>query len=152
MIIMKLALTGLLGLAGVSALAAAPLSPNSDQTGLAAAGTRPAVRSNNASNIVPSDSQWNSAPTLPSPAPGLDAPSRKYLRAARTSLTAGHTGEAEQSPEMVETRILGESDTPDSAKQPTANVNVSQIRSALHVLGSGDRAHAIRIIDIVLAD
>jgi hypothetical protein len=153
MIFMKLATAGLLGLIGASALAQAP---SMDTAGVRAGlehGDRDSLpRSNRASNIVPANTNGAVAPTLPSPGLGLDAPSRDYLRAARASLVAGRTGQAQQSLEMAETRALGGSVSPDQATSPSDQPKVADIRDALHALGNGDRAHAIQIIDATLAN
>ena len=152
MIIMKLASVGLLGMVAVSALAQVPSvdPPAGVQAGLNQGDRDPLPRSNKASNIVAADTSGTSAPTLPSPGLGLDAPSRDYLRAARVSLAAGRTGAAQRSLEMAETRLLGGSTAPDHAKLPGDNPEVTRIREALHALGRGDRAQAIQIIDTVL--
>jgi len=154
MIIMKLAATGLLGMIAVSALAQAPTMdrPPGVQAGLDNGNRDSLPRSNRASNIVPANTGGTAAPTLPSPALSLDASSRDYLRAARGSLAAGQTGKAQQSLEMAETRALGGSELPDQAKLPSPNPRVAEIRDALHALGNGDRAHAIRIIDLALGN
>ncbi len=154
MFIVKLATAGLLGLVAVSALAQAPaMDPSVGfQAGLNHGDRDSLPRSDKASNIDSADTRYTSAPTLPSSGLSLNAPSRDYLRAARASLTAGHTGAAQQALEMAETRTLGGSDTPDQAKQPGANSNVAEIRDALHALGGGDRARAIQIIDTALAN
>ena len=152
MIIMKLATAGLLGMVSVSALAQVPSVDSSAgfQAGLNHGDRDSLPRSNKASNIVSADTRGTSAPTLPSPGLSLDAPSRDYLRTARASLAAGHTGQAQQSLEMAETRVLGGSIAPDQAKLPSENPNVTEIREALHALGRGDRAQAVQIIDTLL--
>jgi hypothetical protein len=153
MIMMKLATAGLLGMVAVSALAQAPaMDPAGVQAGLNHGNRDSLPLSTKASNIVPADTSGTTAPTLPSSALGLDASSREYLRAARASLVAGHTGAAQQSLEMAETRVLGGSDSPDHAKLASGNPQVAEIRDALHALGGGDRAHAIQIIDVALAN
>jgi hypothetical protein len=152
LIVMKLAMAGLLGMATVSALAQAPSMGTTAgvQAGLLNGDRDSLSRSNKASNIVPADTSGADAPTLPSPTLGLDAPSRDYLLAARASLAAGHTGEAQQSLEMAETRALGGSISPDQVNLPRGSAIVAEIRNALHALGNGDRAKAIQIIDIAL--
>jgi hypothetical protein len=154
MLIMKIAAAGLLGMVAVSALAQAPpIGATADyRAGLLNGDRDSQPRSNKASNIVPADSSQVHAPTLPSSKLGLNAPSRDYLRAARVSLAAGRTGEAQQSLEMAETRALGGSDTPARSQLPNGNAKVTEIRDALHALGSGDNAHAMQIIDIALGN
>jgi hypothetical protein len=48
---------------------------------------------------------------------------------------------------MAETRALDRSVTPDAANVPDPNPSVTQIHNALQVLGQGDRARALEIID-----
>jgi hypothetical protein len=152
MIIVKLATAGLLGMIGVSAIAQVPsVDPSAGyQAGLNHGDRDSLPRSTKASDIVPAETSGTSAPMLPSPDLGLDAPSRDYLRTARVSLAAGHTGRAQQSLEMAETRLPGGSTAPDQAKLPSDDPTVTKIREALHGLGHGDRAQAIQIIDTVL--
>ena len=59
-----------------------------------------------ASNIDASDTRSTIAPNLPSPSLGPDASPVDFLRAAQASLQAGRTGEAQQSLEMAQTRLL----------------------------------------------
>ena len=59
-----------------------------------------------ASNIDGSDTRSTIAPNLPSPSLGPDASPVDFLRAAQASLQAGRTGEAQQSLEMAQTRLL----------------------------------------------
>jgi len=103
--------------------------------------------STRASNIVPGNARSAIAPALPTPTVGADAAPLQYLRAARSALAAGRTGEAQQSLEMAETRELTRSVPSDAAGQPDPNPAVTQIRNALHALGDGDRAGALNIID-----
>jgi len=155
MFLVRLATAGLLGMSAFTALAQAPSMNGSSEmrAGLNNGDDHVSLpRSNDASNIVPSDSTSNVAPTLPSSSLSKDAGAREYLRAARTSLVAGHTGEAQQSLEMAETRSLGGGVSASEATSPSARPHVGEIREALHALGSGDSARAVRIIDTVLAN
>jgi len=103
--------------------------------------------SSRASNILSEDSGSAIAPALPTPPVGPDAGPHDYLRAARHAIASGRTGEAQQSLEMAETRVLTRVVTPDAASAPDPDPAVSQIRDALHALGEGDRARALQIID-----
>ncbi len=149
---LKFALAVLLGLSGLSALAQAP--PVID-TG-ARPGHVPGVgdslpKSDNASNIVPSDTKSNIAPTLPTPlVAGTRAPS-DFLRAARAALIAGHTGEAQQSLEMAETRSLDRSVVPNQASIESDSRLVAKIRDARRALGAGSVSDAVANIDLALA-
>jgi hypothetical protein len=108
-------------------------------------------RSGKASNIVPADTRSNIAPTLPMATVGDDAASRDYLKAARASLVAGRTGQAQQSLEMAETRVLDRSVRQGETDTPSHSQLVSRIREARHALGGGDRTQAIQLIDLALA-
>jgi hypothetical protein len=103
--------------------------------------------STRASNIVPENTRSAIAPALPSPPVGADSGPRVFLRAARDALAAGRTGEAQQSLEMAETRVLSRSVPAEAAGMPDPDPMVGQIRDALHALGAGDRARALNIID-----
>lgn len=108
-------------------------------------------RSGKGSNIVPADTRSNIAPTLPMATVGDDAASRDYLKAARASLVAGRTGQAQQSLEMAETRVLDRSVRQGETDTPSHSQLVSRIREARHALGGGDRTQAIQLIDLALA-
>jgi hypothetical protein len=149
-----LATVALLGMTTLSALAQAP-SMTDTATG-ARPGHVPGVgeslpQSDKASNIAPTDTRSNIAPTLPSPGIGADAAPSDYLKAARASLVAGRTGEAQQSLEMAETRALDRSVVADQAGTPSNSKLVSQIGDARRALGNGDSKHAIELIDSALS-
>jgi hypothetical protein len=154
MFIVKLATAGLLGMVAVSALAQAPPidRPAAVRAGLDNGDRDSLPRSNRASNIQPSDTRSNVAPTLPSSGLSLNATSRDYLKSARASLSRGRTGEAQQSLEMAETRALPGAVAADQATVSSDSVRVTQIRDALHALGSGDSAHSMQLIDVALAN
>lgn len=150
----NIAAAALLGITAVSALAQAP-SGLDISTG-ARPGHQPGVGeslplSSNASNIVPADTRSDIAPTLPAPAIGQEAATHDYLVAARASLVAGRTGQAQQSLEMAETRALDRSVQQGQTQTPSNSQLVSRIRDARHALGSGDRARTIRLIDVALS-
>jgi hypothetical protein len=109
-------------------------------------------RSNNASNVVPADTTSNVAPSLPASAFSINAVMHDFLRAARASLVAGHTGAARQSLEMAETRSLGGGVDATQASTPGGSARVTRIRDALHALGSGGNSDAMQIIDLALAN
>jgi hypothetical protein len=116
-------------------------------TSIAALGHAQSPMSSRASNITPSDTRSSIAPALPTPPVGSDAGLNAYLRAAHNALVAGRTGEAQQSLEMAETRVLSRVVSPDQASSPDPDPAVSQIRSALQSLGDGDRGQALQTID-----
>jgi hypothetical protein len=151
---LTLTTAALLGMTALQALAQAP-SPASTDTG-ARPGHEIGVgdslpKSDKASNIKWSDTSSAIAPTLPAPAVGDNATTSDYLRAARASLVAGRTGEAQQSLEMAETRVLSRSVPQGQTEVPSNNKLVSEIRDARSALGGGDKTNAIRIIDRALA-
>jgi hypothetical protein len=150
----NLATVALLGMTSISALAQAPgLDP---ATG-ARPGHEPGIgdslpRSNNASNIGPADTRSDIAPTLPPSSVGENATVRDYLAAARASLVAGRTGQAQQSLEMAETRALDRSIVPDQVGVPSGSQFISRIGDARRALGNGDSAKAIASIDLALSN
>ena len=149
---LKLALAALLGLTTMSALAQSP--PVTD-TGIRA-GHTPGVgeslpKSDHASNIAPADTKSPLAPTLPASAAGDAADPLDYLHAARVALVAGHTGEAQQSLEMAETRLLDRQLAPGASARPSDSRLVSQVRDALGALGIGAISETIAMIDLILA-
>jgi hypothetical protein len=103
--------------------------------------------SNRASNIDQSNTRSVIAPNLPTPPIAPDAPPEAYLQAARGALAAGHTGEAQQSLEMAETRLLDRSVPYDAAGVPSRDPRLAIIEQARHALAAGDRAGAIGFID-----
>jgi hypothetical protein len=104
-------------------------------------------RSMKASNIVPADTGPGVAPMLPPSPAGNDAAPRDYLKAARDALAADRTGEAQQSLEMAETRILPRAVPADVANTPNSDPAVAHIQDALHALGSGSTGRALGIVD-----
>ena len=151
---LNLAAAALLGITAMSALAQAP--PRMNPATEARPGHEPGVgeslpRSDKAGNIVPADTRSNIAPTLPQPTVGENATTQDYLRAARSALAAGRTGQAQQSLEMAETRALDRSVAQGQTNAPSDSQLVSRIRDARHALGSGDRAHAMQLIDLALS-
>jgi hypothetical protein len=108
--------------------------------------------SNTASNIGPADTHAVIAPRLPAPEIGEDAPPGAFLRAARISLAAGRTGEAQESLERAETRALDRSVALGTTGRPSGQSLVRQITDALAALSTGDRSRTMTLIDIALRD
>ncbi len=102
--------------------------------------------SSHASNIDSSDTRSPIAPNLPSPAIGPNANAVDYLQAAQASLQAGRTGEAQQSLEMAQTRLLDRSVAHGQTDNPSDNPAVTQISQALKALAAGDRAQTMQLI------
>lgn len=103
-----------------------------------------------ASNINPTDTRSQIAPNLPTPAVGDSAPAPAYLMAARDSLAAGKTGEAQQSLEMAETRLLDRSTPAFQTNTPSHNPAVSQISQALQALAAGNRQQCMSLIEAAI--
>lgn len=99
-----------------------------------------------ASNIDQMDTHSSIAPNLPSPQVGANANVVDYLRAAQYSLQAGRTGEAQQSLEMAQTRLLDRSVPQAQTNNPSDNPVVSQISQALRALAAGDRVQTMQLI------
>lgn len=149
----NLATVALLSLATLPAMAQTPAGTN-PATG-ARPGHVPGVGeslplSNKASNIDQGDRQADVAPTLPRSGLGINDTPAAYLRAARSALVAGRTGQAQQSLEMAETRALDRSVPQGEANTPSGSPLVARIRDALHALGDHDKKQAIALIDQAL--
>ena len=106
--------------------------------------------SSNAGNIGPSDTKTPYAARLPSPDVGDNAAPRAFLEAARSSLAAGRTGEAQEAMERAETRLLIRSVRPSQANMPSQEPVVQQITEARQALGMGDRSGAMAKLDAAL--
>jgi hypothetical protein len=102
------------------------------------------------SNIDASDTRSMIAPNLPNPSLGPDAGPADYLHAAQASLQAGRTGEAQQSLEMAQTRLLDRSVPMGQTNNPSDNPAVTQISQALRALAAHDRAQAMQLIQSAL--
>ena len=99
-----------------------------------------------ASNIDQSNTRSMIAPNLPSPSIGANANAVDYLRAAQSALQAGRTGEAQQSLEMAQTRLLDRSVPMGQTNNPSDNPAVTQVSQALKALAAGDRAQTMQLI------
>lgn len=156
---LALSLTMLTALAAAPAFAqtAVPVGPQGVPPGAnPATGARPGniigtgmslPTGTHASNIDQTDTRSTIAPNLPSPALGPNATPAEYLRAARSALQSGRTGEAQQSLEMAQTRLLDRSVPMGQTNTPDSNSAVNQITQALQALASGDRAQTMQLID-----
>lgn len=99
-----------------------------------------------ASNIDQRNTRSTIAPNLPSPAIGANAGPVDYLRAAQQALQAGRTGEAQQSLEMAQTRLLDRSVPQGQTNNPSDNPAIMQVSQALKALAAHDRAQAMQLI------
>lgn len=107
-------------------------------------------RSSQASNIDRMDTHSTIAPNLPAPSLGPNASPADYLRAAQNSLAAGRSGEAQQSLEMAQTRLLDRSVPYGQTNAPSENPAVRDISQALRALAAGDRSGAMQMIQSAL--
>ena len=158
---LALSFTLLAGLAGTPVLAQTPITPSpgvppgvNPDTGARpgnVVGTGMSLPlGTNASNIDQSDTRSQIAPNLPSPVIGPEASPADYLRAAQQSLAAGRTGEAQQSLEMAETRLLDRSVPMGQSGVPAQNPVIGQINQALRALAAGDRAQTMQLIQAAI--
>lgn len=99
-----------------------------------------------ASNIDSADTRSRTAPNLPSPDLGPDAPIADYLRTAQSALAGGRTGAAQQALEMAETRLLDRSVPLGQTQTPSEDPAIHQISQALRALAAGDRAGCMNLI------
>jgi len=155
---LALSMTILAGLTGAPAFAqtTAPIAPQGVPVGAdPATGARPGNEigtgsslpmGNRASNIDQNNTRSVIAPNLPSPNVGSNATAGDYLYAAQAALQAGRTGEAQQSLEMAQTRLLDRSVPQAQTNDRSDNPAVSQISMALKALAAGDRAQTMQLI------
>ena len=155
---LALSFTILAGLAGAPVLAqtGVPVTPQGVPPGAnPATGARPGndigtgmsmPMGTRASNIDAADTRSVIAPNLPSPPLDRNASAADYLRAAQTALQADRTGEAQQSLEMAQTRLLDRSVPMGQTNNPSDNPAVTQVSQALRALAAGDRAQTMQLI------
>ena len=148
--ILTASLFGIISTAGM-AQTADPNYARDVKAGLEHSGRDSAPASNKASNIEASNTKSMIAPTLPTPPLRTDAGAREFLQAARASLVAGRTGEAQQALEMAQTRALNGEVPQERASIPNSSLFIIRIRDALHSLASGDSGQAFVMIDSALA-
>jgi hypothetical protein len=101
---------------------------------------------NRASNIDQHDTGSEIAPNLPTPDLGPNASPVDFLRAAQGALASGRTGEAQQSLEQAQTRLLDRSVPYGQTNNPSDNPAVVQITEALHALAAHDRQRCMALI------
>ena len=99
-----------------------------------------------ASNIDQSNTRSIIAPNLPSPAVGANANAVDFLRAAQSALQANRTGEAQQSLEMAQTRLLDRSVPMGQTNYPSVNPAIAQVSEALKALSAHDRMRTMQLI------
>jgi hypothetical protein len=159
---LALSFTVLVGLAGAPAFAqtGVPVTPQGVPPGANPdTGARPGnvigtgmslPMGTRASNINGADTRSMIAPNLPSPPIGSNASAVDYLRAAQSALRVGRTGEAQQSLEMAQTRLLDRSVPQGATNTPDQNPAIAQISQALQALAAGDRAQTMQLIDAAI--
>jgi hypothetical protein len=159
---LALSFTILAGLAGAPVLAqtGVPVTPQGVPPGAnPATGARPGndigtgmslPMGTRASNIDAADTRSVIAPNLPSPPLDRNASAADFLRAAQTALQANRTGEAQQSLEMAQTRLLDRSVPMGQTNNPSDNPAVTQVSQALRALAAGDRAQTMQMIQAAI--
>ena len=92
--------------------------------------------------------------TVLSPLPPPDLPEgakpSDQLRAAEGALAAGRTGEAEESLERAQTRMLDRSVALGQTNTPSDNPTVGQISQARQALEAHDRAGCLQLIQAAI--
>lgn len=106
--------------------------------------------SNNASNILPSDTGSVIAPRLPSPNVSDSSGPRDFLIAARAALASNRTGEAQEALERAESRSLAGNVLASDINTPSQQTAIRNITLARQALASGDKGAAIQAIDVAL--
>jgi len=134
---------GLLGAVAVQALVQAP-------SGLAFGVGALLPRSDIAIGIDGRETPPTLAPTLAASVLADDTTTRDDLRSARASLLAGHAGQAKQSLEMAEIRVIWRPVPRDQDSGPDNSQLVSDIRDIRHALGGDDSVRAVQLIDLAL--
>jgi hypothetical protein len=87
------------------------------------------------------------------PAPDLpeNAKASDFLRAAQGAVAAGRIGQAEESLEMAQTRLLDRSVPLFRTHDPSKNPAVGQIARARQALSAGDRPACLQAIQAAIA-
>jgi hypothetical protein len=106
--------------------------------------------SNNASNIVPSDTGSTIAPRLPAPPLSDASGPRDFLVAARQSLASNRTGEAQEALERAESRALDGNILASQMGTPSQQAVIRYIADARDALAHGNKGAAIQAIDTAL--
>lgn len=107
--------------------------------------------SRNATNLNQQDQPYaRVAPALPSPDLGPNATPVDYLHAAQSALAAGKTGEAQQSLEMAQTRLLDRSVPYGQVNTPIRSPAIDTINQALQALGAGNQAQTMQLIQAAI--
>ncbi len=106
--------------------------------------------STKASNLPSSNPTSTVAPALPSTGLGPNATVGQYLSVARSSLTAGQTGRAQEALENAETLALTRSVQYNAGGQPDNSPLVQNISAALSALGSNDLISAAHYTDLAM--
>lgn len=87
------------------------------------------------------------ATELPAPPLSDDARPGEFLQAAARAVATGRKGEAQQSLEMAQTRLLDRSVPLGATGVPSEQPAVKLISQALQALAAGDRGTCLRLIE-----
>ncbi len=107
--------------------------------------------SNNVSNVTPGDTESTIAPTSPEPVVPPDATVQQLLLVGSQYIASGKTGTADEALEQAETKILTRAVPQMAAGVPSQDPVVAQIETARGVLGSGNNAGAVQLLNQILA-
>jgi hypothetical protein len=103
--------------------------------------------SDRAGNITARDTASPIAARLPDPSVDDNATIHDFLIAARNALVTGRTGEAQETLERAETRLLDRSVPLFQTSTPSQDPMAERIARVLHALGDGDRLEAVRLLE-----
>ncbi len=106
--------------------------------------------STKASNLPTSPVTSPIAPALPGTGLGPNATIGQYLSVARSALTAGQTGKAQEALENAETLALTRSVGYNAGGTPDSSPLVKSIGAALGALGSNDLISAAHYTDLAM--
>ncbi len=106
--------------------------------------------SDKASNATAGDTRSVIAPRLPTPSVGEDTAPASFLQAADRAITLGRTGEAQESLERAESRLLDRSVARNRADAPDQQPLVTLVGNARRALAAGDRRGAQGLIQQAL--
>jgi len=107
--------------------------------------------STRASNILPSDTQSDIAPVLPTPPAGEHASAAQLLRDAQAALDRGQTGLAQEAMERAEARVLSRSMPASEVGTRVRGPVEDKLSQARLALGRNDIAASRALLDEALS-
>jgi len=128
-----------------------PMPPASVGSDMSDSSGRSEPLSTRAANIDQQDQAYQKiAPALPSPPVGENASPVAYLRAAQSALASGRTGEAQESLEMAQTRLLDRSVPYGQTNAPINTPAIDTISKALQALAANDVTQSMQLIQAAI--